>query len=77
MKISKAEDKQIRALALELAGDLDDYSASLTQKALDASTGVQELIDEMRLTMNELEADTFATYEKWISNATRDIETCA
>ena len=77
MKISKVGDKQIRALALELAGDLDDYSASLTQKALDASTGVQELIDEMRLTMNELEADTFATYEKWIDNATRDIETCA
>ena len=77
MKISKAEDKQIRALALELAGDLDDYSASLTQKALDASTGIQELVDEMHLTMNELELDTFLTYEKWLQNATRDIETIA
>lgn len=77
MKITKAGDKQIRALALEFAGDLDDYSESITQKAMNASTDVQELIDEIKSTMSELECDTFMTYEKWINNATKDIKTCA
>ena len=77
MKITKAGDKQIRSLALGLSADIQEYAEGLAEKALDASTCNQELIDEMRLTMNELELDTFATYEKWINNATRDIEACA
>ena len=77
MKISKAGDKQIRSLALGLSGDIQDYAEGLAQKALDASTSIQELIDEMYLTMNGLSFDTFLTYEKWLQNATRDIETCA
>ena len=77
MKITKAGDKQIRALALGLSADIQDYAEGLAEKALDKSTCIQELIDEMRLIMNELELDTFSTYEKWINNATRDIETCA
>ena len=77
MKISKAGDKQIRSLALGLSGDIQDYAEGLAQKALDTSTGIQELVDEMHLTMLELELDTFLTYEQWLQNATRDIETCA
>ena len=69
MKYSKAQDKQIRALALELAGDLDNYSEALTQKAMNPSTDVVDLIDEMNCTMSELEGDTFPTYEKWLDKA--------
>ena len=67
MQVSKAGDKQIRALALEFAGDLDDYSESITQKAMNASTDIQELIDEVLTAINELSTDVLETREKQIT----------
>ena len=41
MQVSKAGDKQIRALALGLSADIQDYAEGLAEKALDKSTCIR------------------------------------
>lgn len=77
MKISKSTDKQVRALALKFASDLDNYSETLTQKALSPTTDAQDLLDEFYGALNKLAGDILPTFEKWLDVAVKENEICA